>query len=410
MSTNDVTAQAPSQQSSTAQTTSLQQTVAMRVHAETSEVAVEPEIGNPGCSQFQQQQQFETEIRNNVSSLQTSISQLSEKLEAAISRNRLIPPCNQPAVEGTGINFDMLGANIAPETCTRSLPVTDTTTTTQFERYTFNVENARSTFGYAAELLPFVETVHPSIRRQIQEGGDVNLATLLIPYYHSLPDQSKEKVDPRLHTVLNISQFVQAFGIYKNIMCQAHPNRRVELDLYERDIIDMATRYGEKGFYEYHKVFSAQAAANLKFNNIKVDWSIRNNRLFCSIFTNYRANSCTGCGSTLHMSSFCPTIVSDSASPARSGSHAVGFGPVNRQNTNFAQSFGRYNASSDMHGRARTMHNGQEICNNFNTSRGCASRACRNSHICLTCKQTDHARINCSGSKNFQGQKIPSLR
>ncbi len=47
------------------------------------------------------------------------------------------------------------------------------------------------------------------------------------------------------------------------------------------------------------------------------------------------------------------------------------------------------------------MYNGKEICNNFNTSRGCNARACRNAHICLTCKQMDHAKMNCVGFKKL---------
>ena len=55
-------------------------------------------------------------------------------------------------------------------------------------------------FGYSAESLPFIETVHPSIKKQIIEGRDINLAALLIPYYtgvHSDPSKaSKDGPDP----------------------------------------------------------------------------------------------------------------------------------------------------------------------------------------------------------------------
>lgn len=58
-------------------------------------------------------------------------------------------------------------------------------------------------FGYSAESLPFVETIHPTLRKQITEGKDVNLAALLIPYYtgpHADPSTTtKEKPDPRLN-------------------------------------------------------------------------------------------------------------------------------------------------------------------------------------------------------------------
>ena len=81
---------------------------------------------------------------------------------------------------------------------------------------------------------------------------------------------------------------MKAFGIYKNDMCQAYPSCREELDMYERDIVDIGYEYGGKGFYEYHKIFSSQAAAYLRYHNIKVDWSVRNNRLFCNVFVNHK--------------------------------------------------------------------------------------------------------------------------
>ncbi len=82
-----------------------------------------------------------------------------------------------------------------------------------------NLENARSTYGYTAEALPFVETVHPSVKRNIQEGKDVNLASLLIPYYNCQSDSvpgGNQKPDVRLNTELSLPQFIQAFAVYKN--------------------------------------------------------------------------------------------------------------------------------------------------------------------------------------------------
>ena len=85
--------------------------------------------------------------------------------------------------------------------------------------------------------------------RTYLEGKDVNLASLLIPQYsgpslmYTSTGEKYDKPDPRLNRNLSITEFMQAFGTYKNIMCEGYPNRRVELDLYERDIIEMATRY-----------------------------------------------------------------------------------------------------------------------------------------------------------------------
>lgn len=132
-------------------------------------------------------------------------------------------------------------------------------------------ELKRTRFGFAAESLLLVETISPHLCLQITSGKDVNLASLLIPYFSPPDEKDDKKPDKRLQKLLNIGEFIQAFGIYKNIMCQAYPQRRQELDLYDRDIIDMATGYTGNGFYEYHRQFSLMAASHLKYNNILID-------------------------------------------------------------------------------------------------------------------------------------------
>ena len=139
---------------------------------------------------------------------------------------------------------------------------------------------------------------------------------MLIPYYSGPCNDSTDEInttkhDPRLSRILSPGEFIQAFGTCKSIMCSAYPNRRNELDLHERDIVDMASRYPGKGFYEYHRQFSLQAAAHLRYNIIAVDWSVRNNSLFCNIFASLKPNTCNLCNSTLHTSAFCPTLISN---------------------------------------------------------------------------------------------------
>ena len=56
-----------------------------------------------------------------------------------------------------------------------------------------------------------METVHPSLKKQIVEGKDVNLAALLIPFYSG---QHSDIHDPRLNNSLTLAQFIQAFAIY----------------------------------------------------------------------------------------------------------------------------------------------------------------------------------------------------
>ena len=98
-------------------------------------------------------------------------------------------------------------------------------------------------------LCHLLKQFHHIYVRTYLEGKDVNLASLLIPQYsgpslmYTSTGEKYDKPDPRLNRNLSITEFMQAFGTYKNIMCEGYPNRRVELDLYERDIIEMATRY-----------------------------------------------------------------------------------------------------------------------------------------------------------------------
>ena len=258
----------------------------------------------------------------------------------------------------------------------------------------------RTRFGYAAHSLPLVETVSPSIRQNIITGRDINLAALLIPYFNGNAEMQQPtttqptcindhstRQDVRLLRSLNLGEFIQAFAVYKHIMCSVFAHRHIELDIYERDIVDMASRYPGKGFYDYHRQFSLQASSQLRYNNVPVDWSIRDNNLFCNIFANVLPNSCELCQSTLHSSGFCPSI---NQSAGQSGS--------NLQNKGF--SYGqRVNRSTqqprlDNAGRPRRLHDGREVCNNYNSPRGCQFYNCNNLHVCSDCK-AGHSRVVC---------------
>ena len=74
----------------------------------------------------------------------------------------------------------------------------------------------------------------------------MNLASLLLPEFDTpnfttndlsgLELLRQSRRDHRLDKPLSIAQFYQAFGIYKRIMFEVFPQRRLELDLYEADI------------------------------------------------------------------------------------------------------------------------------------------------------------------------------
>ena len=257
-------------------------------------------------------------------------------------------------------------------------------------------------YGFAADSLPFVETVSPAIRRQVIEGKDVNLAVLLIPYYTG-PMSNDEKIDtyycsnqkpdPRLNKCLNISEFIQAFGTYKNIMCEAFPNRRHELDLYEREIVNMASRYPGAGFYDYHKQFSAKDASYLKNHNWKLDWSKRDSQLYSNIFTNYKSNCCHHCHSVSHLSDFCPSILQENKTTY--------FSPASNSN--------KTSGSSDARGRQRFYMKGEEICNNFNGNKGCFRNRCHNLHVCIVC-HGPHPRSQCTKNSDSISKTQPKSK
>lgn len=141
----------------------------------------------------------------------------------------------------------------------------------------------------------------------------MNLAELLIPKYESQPQKSNITInlikneDPRLHKQLSIAEFITAFGRYKRVMCQRLPERCVELDRYEANVVDIHNVYGSK-FYDYHCQFAARAAIALRDNNIKIDWSVRDLGLLMMVVGNATANKCLTCSSTMHLSAFCPHV------------------------------------------------------------------------------------------------------
>ena len=222
-------------------------------------------------------------------------------------------------------------------------------------------------FGTNPEDLPQMDLISPSIRKNIVEGKDINLATLLIPYYEvHTSEKEKEKEDLRLKRNLTIAEFLTAFGKYKRVMCQAFPNRRDELDSYEANIIDIYNVYGER-FYEYHKLFSLRSANALTIHRIKVDWSAKDRDLIQLISS--RARSCAICSEVSHDTKFCPS-----------------YNKTDIKSSN----------ATDRHGRKRTSYNGSEICNNFNSSKSCNRNNCPYQHICVLCKSKDHSAITCS--------------
>ena len=165
-------------------------------------------------------------------------------------------------------------------------------------------------------------------------------------------------------------------------MTSVFPHRSEELEAYGNLILDMAERHPGPGFYDYHCQFSARASALLRYQNICIDWSVRDLGLYNDIFCGKPVNSCSHCSSTSHASMFCPNEP-HAPMPRREHAQIRDYqGPRDRPDT------------SDLHGRPRVLIGNKEICNNFNGDSGCRAPHCPRVHACLTCKG-EHAKPTC---------------
>ncbi|XP_044151324.1 oxygen-regulated protein 1 [Bufo gargarizans] len=148
-----------------------------------------------------------------------------------------------------------------------------------------------------------------NIRQDILEGKDVNLASLLIAT-HEAPDNRTiacgevsvilKSKDARLNRKLNVTEFVLAFSLYRDVICTANPHRRAELDLYMYKVVELGYKYGGTAFFDYHRSFSAKAAAALVQCQHVLDWSNMDTELFCRHFAGLKAPTCTICNSYSH--------------------------------------------------------------------------------------------------------------
>ncbi|CAG2227746.1 unnamed protein product [Mytilus edulis] len=176
------------------------------------------------------------------------------------------------------------------------------------------------TQGYSASgkvsagMFPHMQTVSQTQRQNIKEGKYINLVSLLIPVNENQSDTQQIEADGsilllkpkdhRLQRDLSIHEYIEAFNIYKNIVCEFE-DRRVELDMFLQDIIEMATKFKGNLFYEYHKAFAKKVAAIKLTKGLTVDWSIRDEKLYSSVCLGRAINTCGVCGSSLHSTEMC---------------------------------------------------------------------------------------------------------
>ena len=250
------------------------------------------------------------------------------------------------------------------------------------------------TQGIRSDSFSHVDIISPSIQKQIIEGKDVNLASLLIPNYecpqtntilaNGIEFNVSGRPDPRLNRKLSLQEFIKAFGKYKRVMITAFPDRRSELDAYQDDIIDICNFYGDK-FYDYHKLFSAKAATLLREKHIKVDWGKRDRDILNLVTAGSSVNICKICNMADHSTAFCPMQPS-----------MINKSHFDQNIRQFETSINSAPLKTDKLGRLRVYSNGEEICNHYNSEKGCSRIRCPFKHVCSQCKSTRHSLTSCS--------------
>ena len=152
------------------------------------------------------------------------------------------------------------------------------------------------------------------------------------------------------------------------------PHRREELDQYERDVVEMANQFGGTRFNDYHKAFTAKAAALLHQRHIKVDWSIRDKSLFCTMFAGMKINICGLCSSVNHASDFCPLLVNPNLKRTHQGIQE--------------------NFRSQPGGSLNGTRKAPPFCNNYNEY-PCTHTVCKFFHLCSECLG-QHPKSKCN--------------
>ena len=220
-------------------------------------------------------------------------------------------------------------------------------------------------------------SITPALRESILAGKDVNLVKILISSTEGhdcrLVEVGDVAVvlkdnDTRLTKSLSMPEFVTAFSIYRDVICEVFPNRRTELDTYLAINADLAMTYGGTLFYEYHKSFSSKAAMYVSRFNILVDWSVVDLGLISRLFTGRQALSCSICGSFTHTSGFCPRTAAAANVKAENA---------------------RPSAPSQKSVKEPTSN----VCIRFNEA-VCTYSTCKFMHICSYCSEA-HPRAVC---------------
>ncbi|XP_078808793.1 uncharacterized protein LOC144994542 [Oryzias latipes] len=235
-----------------------------------------------------------------------------------------------------------------------------------------------------SRFIPPAAAIPANLRANILKGNDINLVKILLCGSSSsdlrVVDCGDVSVvlkdsDPRLDKGLTLAEFVVAFGVFRDVICEVYPHRREELDVYLAIISDLALSYGGSLFYDYHKSFSAKAAMYVQKFNQRLDWSVVDLALMSRHFTGHRTLTCSVCGSFSHSTSLCPKTAMRALSitPAQPSGSAPPFLP---------------RGQVPFRSRSRAP-----LCHFFNEG-VCVYPNCKYMHVCSVCADS-HPRSVC---------------
>ena len=220
--------------------------------------------------------------------------------------------------------------------------------------------------------LPLVDMIPDNLRKDILRGKNINLAQLLLPARErgvfmgardiKIGEETltlKPMKDNRLTRHLTIQEFIKAFNMLKNVICQQFSHRREELDKYMSHMIEISSKYHGFAFYDYHLEFAARAAYYFEHQQIMIDWGSLDDRLLTQVVSGRKANTCALCQSFDHVTTFCHLAAADQP-------------------------------------KTRTT---DDICFQFNSLSGCPRKGlCKYSHLCKKCKSSGHTLQQCKSN------------
>ena len=130
------------------------------------------------------------DLTNTVQTLQSSMFSLTERVNNMNRTQSAILAAAESAeqLRVTGSHIPMVRNDTTPEPCGTSDVYTLSTAWANSPSKQMGV---KTTYRYSAEPLQFVETASTHLRKLIVEGRDINLATILFPYYSWSEEKEK---------------------------------------------------------------------------------------------------------------------------------------------------------------------------------------------------------------------------